>query len=146
MYTFQNTFIIGISAFFQARLEVLNDSEVSKGTAKFVLEIVMLWPGHTELDSQVCPECPAVKWSRRHAGALLPASPWPSTKCPHRALHLPSTPRLLEGCVTGRAVLRTDRIKITPTLLALLFTTCSHIYEGLLPQRCISRKLWLTRR
>lgn len=64
VYTFQNTFIIGISAFFQARLEVLNDSEVSKGTAKFVLEIVMLWPGHTELDSQVCPECPAVKWSR----------------------------------------------------------------------------------
>lgn len=40
-HTFQNIFIVSIYAFFQARSEVLNDTELSERTAKFVLEILV---------------------------------------------------------------------------------------------------------
>lgn len=40
--TFQNVFIVGIYAFFQARLEVLNGTELSERTARFlVLDILV---------------------------------------------------------------------------------------------------------
>lgn len=130
-YAFKNIFIVGIYAFFQARLKVLNDTELSERTAKFVLKFsVLAWALIKGLRGLL-----RVPHGVRGRGVVSQAGSHPQDMRDPSCLSVPSQVSLWTSAVPAlhserqleemcnRAVLKTDSTKVNTK------PSCSPIYH-----------------